>query len=389
MCKDFANKKIVLFGCGEIGYKVLQMLGSDNVACFCDNNQNLQGTLKWGKNVISLEQLKEKYDKVIVIICVRITKAFQIAYQLDEKKIYDYWIYPMVEINAEKKSSSELISFFCDENEMRTMKAESYWNKISELQKQLNYMKRHYDIKLIKPATSMLRKRQLAYVDFGNFICRALESIGVKPFLCGGNLLGYIRNNGFIPWDDDMDFQLIREEYERLYRYCLTQQDADGYVLFKYDGRIERIQFIGRYSLFKLAKEQPGEQNLELDFFSLDYYADDYPFEIFRKEAHRIHAGAYEVECEKDKLKYVRKEMENNDFIVKKSNTIFYGFDNQESIRVYNKGKMMSEDVVFPLRKAEFEGKQFWIPNNPEEFLSYTYENIWELPDDIGLQKHV
>ncbi|HBI60601.1 MAG TPA: hypothetical protein DDY31_05235, partial [Lachnospiraceae bacterium] len=73
-----------------------------------------------------------------------------------------------------------------------------------------------------------------------------------------------------------------------------------------------------------------------------------------------------------------------------KSNSIFYGFDNQESVRLYNKGKMMPEYVVFPLKLVDFEGKQFWIPNEPEEFLSYAYsESIWEFPADVGLQQHI
>ena len=46
------------------------------------------------------------------------------------------------------------------------------------------------------------------------------ESNGLKYYITAGTLLGAVRHNGFIPWDDDIDVVMLRSDYNRLKKVC-------------------------------------------------------------------------------------------------------------------------------------------------------------------------
>ena len=48
---------------------------------------------------------------------------------------------------------------------------------------------------------------------------KVCKELGVKYFLIWGTLLGAIRHNGYIPWDDDLDIAMFPEDYRKLCSY--------------------------------------------------------------------------------------------------------------------------------------------------------------------------
>lgn len=91
-----------------------------------------------------------------------------------------------------------------------------------------------------------------------------------------GSLLGTVRHKGFIPWDDDMDIALVREDYERLLKY-LEKHPITGCELQSYSTDAHYYQpyakllKVGTVYIEKFRKNCKAKNGVFIDIFPLDY----------------------------------------------------------------------------------------------------------------------
>ena len=72
-----------------------------------------------------------------------------------------------------------------------------------------------------------LREFQLKELKMLKALAEQLESAGVKFYLIGGSSIGALRHKGFIPWDDDIDICMLRQDYNRFVKLWIKSQNTD------------------------------------------------------------------------------------------------------------------------------------------------------------------
>lgn len=111
----------------------------------------------------------------------------------------------------------------------------------------------------------------------------------IRYFMAFGTLLGAIRYKKFIPWDDDVDVLVPREDYDRL---LTLFQDSDKYRLYAFERNREfRFPFAKLCDMTtRLVEAFYPDNGIELgvniDIFPLDHFDDD--LDEAKKEIHRI-----------------------------------------------------------------------------------------------------
>ena len=105
------------------------------------------------------------------------------------------------------------------------------------------------------------------------FFDKLCKSNGIKYFAVGGTAIGAVRHHGFIPWDDDIDVAMLREDYDRFIalkesikgsQYRILDYHDDGYYL-------PSAKIVDMHTTLWELEEQPYVMGAYIDVFPLDY----------------------------------------------------------------------------------------------------------------------
>ena len=224
-------------------------------------------------------------------------------------------------------------------------------------------------------------------------VCRVLE---IPYVLFAGTLLGAARHQGFIPWDDDVDVLMLREDYDRFLKeaegvldrekFFLQKEFSDHWPLF-----FSKLRRNGTACLEKFHPRDPElHQGIYMDIFPCDRAAKTAPGRYFQFLASKVviakalDARGYDTDSLGKKLfmalcRLMPGKLFRALAVSSRRTGMRHSFFGAASCY----GKNVWEEALFTRRSTlVFDGKPCPVPENYDEVLTRLYGPWRELPPE-------
>ena len=222
------------------------------------------------------------------------------------------------------------------------------------------FLNQYTDITALPPTNdSDLRIMQKCDAEFLSLFDKFCKMHDLRYWLDFGTLLGAVRHEGFIPWDDDTDVAMLRGDFNRLLD-CKEELNKMGVEL-----TVKHGGWIG----LGYKHEQTG---IWIDVFPKDlYYSNDDAPLVIQTVKNKLY---------RYRKKFGLKNITSQYEILKKQIDSIFGNKTDgakaivyQGLTIYNSVRANCYEDIFPLQKIEFEGKELYVPRNLNNYLHEIY----------------
>lgn len=238
-------------------------------------------------------------------------------------------------------------------------------------------------------------------------ITEVCEKLGIEFFLYGGSLIGAVRHKGFIPWDDDLDIGMLRDDYMRFVKEAPYLLPEEYYLQSPYNDKnspyfYTKLRLKGTKYIEHCNYKLKIEQGIYVDIYPIDNMpdADDEFLEKYNRFQKNIRLFVwrqtpYSDEPEKTLKRRIRNTIKKcvclclrlipHDYFVKKIDGIMTSDNDKVTTRKGNYSYFNPTNLFYdihPYEKGIFEGVEVNLPKSWDAHLKSRYGDYMELPPE-------
>lgn len=242
-------------------------------------------------------------------------------------------------------------------------------------------------------------------------ICRAHN---LTYFAIGGSVLGAVRHQGFIPWDDDIDIGMPRKDYEAFLRYA-SEELPEGYFLQTFHSekkspfyfakvRKDNTKFVEYY-----LRDLDIHHGLFVDIFPFDNVPDNAAvrklhYRLCRIASHLYLSKSLTTVCSsrferKDNYKGIVRKILHIFLLpvpkallfrlLDRSVQMFNNTECKEISHIVRKRLRIRLEDLYPIIYLPFGEMQMPVPNNYDAYLTAQYGDYKTPPADSKCYGHL
>ncbi|WP_028593781.1 LicD family protein [Paenibacillus assamensis] len=260
-------------------------------------------------------------------------------------------------------------------------------------------------IDYIKLTDEQLKKLQMEMLSLLIEVDRICKKHNIRYYLSYGTLIGAIRHKGFIPWDDDIDIEMSRGDYDKFCEICSVELDDTKFFLQNQQTDKHYNWVYGKLKLKDTSFIRYGQEHLkQLDGIFIDIF----PLDNMSRNKHKQKLSMFMSKiCRKLLWAPVGKKTLSNPFskalytvlsfiprkLVIRVFEFFAHLDNKNETALlashnYMSGYIFKREWFSETIKVEFEGHTFDAPKGYDEILTYIYGEYMKLPPEEKRHGH-
>ncbi len=249
------------------------------------------------------------------------------------------------------------------------------------------------------PEGSLLRRQQMRMLEILLEVDKICKRHNIRYWLSSGTLIGALRHNGFIPWDDDLDIEMMRSDYLRLMQVLpselpewLALQDDEtdpNYFYFYAKVRDKRSRMLEQNGYDRLWKEQ----GIYIDIFPMERHP-IWMHKLTEKSVGHMYKIWRTSTDDERAIKSVRSIFNfNNRYFFPCLRAILSQFTFGSKVITSGMGIPFHNpryaEEIFPLTTHQFEGYDLPVPKDADAHLRHIFGDYMQLPDLEKLAPHV
>lgn len=233
----------------------------------------------------------------------------------------------------------------------------------------------------------ILREAQLKMLDLLIELDKICKKNNINYWIDGGTFLGAVRHKGFIPWDDDVDVCMLKEDYEKFLIIAKKELSEERFLQTKETDKETTSPYIKIRDRNSIIIEKNQNEN---EKFHQGIFLDVFLMESYNRKIRKIYKLLYKVK--ESKVQKNSKSILKNILLKLGINTlaskvlkIFLQKTNNKSIIGYKYwfSNVYCYEYIYPLSEIEFEGYKFSCPNNADAYLKAIYGDTYmQLPPE-------